>query len=338
MQVVRKTIYLLTEGTYIHCENDTITFEMKNGTKQKLAYHVIDSIIIFYNTTLSSYVMYECSKHQIVISYISAYGRYLGSFIGEISGNVLLRKKQFDMIDDIKSVDLVRNILGAKIHNSIWTLQYFGHHNENREYIKEISDELRDYINDLKDMKNIDDMRLLEAKAASRYFSVFDLLLKSGCDMIFDKRTKRPPLNKINALLSYLYSMMTNVCCSALMSRGLDSECGYLHTLRSGRNSLACDLVEEFRSCVVDRFVITVVNRKEIVSEDFEENVHGIRLTDDGRRKLLQKWDNYLMTTEVSHKLYDKKLSLKLLSYEQAQLLAQYIRGDISEYPPFLML
>lgn len=338
MTSVGKTVYLLTEGTYIHCENDTITFEMKDGRKQKLAYHVISEIIVFYNTTLSSYVMYQCSKHNIVVSYISVYGNYYGSFVGGFSGNVLLRKLQFDTIDTDKATDYVRNLIGSKLYNSVWLLSYFGHHNDNKDAIYQSVDRLREDIKILKTMNSVADIRLLEANAASEYFSVFDLLLKTDDDLMkFERRTRRPPLNNINALLSFFYTFATNISCSALICRGLDPECGYLHTLRSGRNSLACDLVEEFRSCIVDRFVITIVNRKEVLSSDFVHDNDGIKLSDEARRRLLQKWENYLDTTFVQHRLYDKKLSLKILFYEQAQLLAQYIRGDIDSYPPFLM-
>ena len=303
-----------------------------------MAYHVVGQIIIFYNTTLSSYVMYQCSKHHILISYISSYGTYYGSFIGSETGNVLLRKKQFDMIGSDAAVNYVRNLIGAKLYNSVWLLSYFGHHNDNKDAIRTVIARLRSNIDKLRDVTGIDDMRILEANSASEYFSVFDLLLKTDdINMSFNKRTKRPPLNNTNALLSFLYTIATNFCCSALLCRGLDPECGYLHTLRSGRNSLACDLIEEFRACIIDRFVISIINRKEIVSTDFEHGNDGIRLIDTARKKLLQKWEIYLDSTFVQHRLYDKKLSLRVLFYEQAQLLAQYIRGDISKYPPFLM-
>lgn len=282
--------------------------------------------------------MYQCSKHHILISYISSYGTYYGSFIGSETGNVLLRKKQFDMIGSDAAVDYVRNLIGAKLYNSVWLLSYFGHHNDNKDAIRTVIARLRFNIDKLRDMTDIDDMRILEANSASEYFSVFDLLLKTDdINMSFNKRTKRPPLNNTNALLSFLYTIATNFCCSALLCRGLDPECGYLHTLRSGRNSLACDLIEEFRACIIDRFVISIINRKEIVSTDFEHGNDGIRLIDTARKKLLQKWEIYLDSTFVQHRLYDKKLSLRVLFYEQAQLLAQYIRGDISKYPPFLM-
>ena len=338
MITVGKTIYLLSEGIYVHCDDDTVTFEMKNGTKQSLAYHVISEIIIFYNTTLSSYIMYKCSEHKIIIHYISRNGYYMGCFSGRVTGNVLLTKKQFDMINSDKSVDYVRNLICCKIRNSIWVLNYFGHHSVDKDNIKIIVDRMRDYIVSLKKLDNIDDIRILEANAASAYFSAFDYLLKTDdSDMIFGSRSKRPALNNVNALLSFFYTFATSICTSALLCAGLNSECGYLHTLRSGRHSLACDLVEEFRACIVDRFVITIINRKEVVSSDFCHDPSGIRLTEDGRKKLLQKWEKYLDTTSVVHLLYNKNISLRVLFYEQAQFLAQYIRGDIDEYPAFLM-
>ena len=335
---IGKTVYLFTEGTYIFCEDDTITFKLNDGRQQRLAFHVVSQIIIFYRTTLSSYIMYQCSKHNIIIIYISPHGKYYGQFNGELSGNVLLRKKQFDMIDTQKATEYVRTELAGKFCNSIWLLKYCLHHNTNKETIQQVVHDLQTGLQNLQNMSTIDDMRILEANMASRYFSIFDLLLKNpNEDLKFMKRTQHPPQNNCNAVLSLFYTMMTAICESALKTRGLDSECGYLHVLRSGRHSLACDLVEEFRSCVVDRFIITLINRKEIISSDFISDTQGIRLSDDARKKIFQKWENYLDNTVVHYKLYDKKLSLRIVVYEQAQLLAQYIRGDISAYPPFIM-
>ena len=335
---IGKTVYLLHEGTYIYCDDSAITFKLADGRKQSLAYHVVSEIIIFYNTTLSVYLMKMCTEHHIIIHYVSPYGRYIGCFLGDYSGNVVLRKKQFEMLNELdKSLDYVRNLLCAKFKNSIWTLQYF-HHIKDNTAVKPVIKELRNDVLLLRDMTSVNDMRLLEANAANSYFSVFDDLLKiSDADMQFAKRSRRPPLNNVNALLSLFYTLATSIADSALICRGLDSECGYLHVLRSGRRSLACDLVEEFRSCVVDRFVIAIINRKEVVSSDFRHDNDGIRLSDDAKKRLFSKWEQYLDDTEVTHMLYDKKLSLRCLFYEQALLLAQYIRGDISVYPPFFM-
>ena len=338
MITVGKTNYLLSEGTYIHCDDDTIMFELKNGIKQSLAYHVISEIIIFYNTTLSSYVMYKCSINKIIIHYISHYGSYIGCFQGTLTGNVLLAKRQFDMINTDRETVYVKNLLCAKIRNSIWLLNYFGHHSSNKDKIKIVVNRMKEQIFTLRNMTDINDMRIVEANTASMYFSVFDYLLKTDdSDMLFVNRSRRPPLNNTNALLSFFYTFATTICTSALLCAGLNSECGYLHTLRSGRHSLACDLVEEFRSCIVDRFVITIINRKEVVSSDFCHSNDGIRLTDDARKKLLQKWEHYLDTTNIVHPLYGKTISVRILFYEQARFLAQYIRGDIDEYPAFFM-
>lgn len=339
MKYLGKTVYLTTEGTYIHCEDSTITFEMTNGVKQSIAYNAINNIVIFYNTTLSTYLMYYCSKYNIVISYISSLGQYRGCFIGNNNGNVLLRKKQFEMLNTEKSLKYVQNLIGAKIYNSIWLLKYFAHHNEYKDDILKVVDTLQIGKSKVKTLLNIDEIRILEANMAMQYYSCFDKLLKvKDTHLLFEKRSKRPPLNACNALLSLLYTLTTTLCESALLVYGLDSECGFMHALRAGRHSLACDLVEEFRSCVVDRFVITILNRKEIEFTDFEDTTEGFKLTKDGKKKLFTKWEHYLNNTEINHKLYDKKLTLKLIIYEQAQLLAQYVREDISEYPPFLYI
>ncbi len=334
MYQVERTLFILTENVYIHCDNERIAVE-SNGKKYYLGFGTIESIIIFTDTTtLSVYTMHNCSEHKITIHYISKSGKYMGSFYGCESGNVLLRKLQFEMIDTEKASKYVKNLLAAKMKNSVWNLKYFGHHSEKKDEINKTCDQIIQIIKKLKNEADINNMRLMEATCARLYFSMFDYLIKID-DMKFQERSRRPARNCFNALLSFFYTLMTSVCDSALLVRGLDAECGYLHTLRSGRHSLACDLVEEFRAYVVDKFVITIVNRKQVKASDFINENGKIILTDDARKKLIGIWDAYLNTTMVHHDLYNKDMSLKILVYEQAQLLAQYIRGDISEYPPF---
>lgn len=339
MKIIGKTLYLTTERTYLHCDNYAIMVELASGVKQQIAYQIIADIIVMCDMVLSPYIIYQCSLHGISISYISPYGKFLGCFNGPKTGNVLLRYEQFKMIGSARGNEYVKNTLAAKIKNEMWLLRYTGHHSNFKSDIIPIIQFLKGQKVRLKTLENIDDMRILEANCASRYFSVFDKLIRTeDASMQFEKRTHHPSLNNTNALLSLLYTITTSYCTSALLTRGLDPECGYLHTLRSGRNSLACDLVEEFRSPIVDRFVITVINRKEIISSDFELLNDGICLTKDGKKKLFEKWDRYINTTEVVHQLYGKKMVLKFLIYEQAQLLAQYIRGDIEQYPAFIMV
>ena len=331
------TLYLFNK-CYIHCKDDVIEI-VSDDKKCRFPYENVSEILLFYkDITLSSYLVQKCSENNIIIHCLSPYGFYQGAFWGQLSGNVVLRKKQFDMIHTEKEISYAKNEIAGKLYNSAWMLSYLGHHNSEREIIKDASCYLRECKSKLKNLNSLDDIRILEANAACKYFSMFDYLIKTDdAQMQFDKRTRKPPLNNVNALLSFFYTLLTSICCSALLCKGLDVECGYLHTLRSGRYSLACDLVEEFRSCIVDRFVITLINRKEVTSLDFEHNVDGIKLKDESRKRLLEKWEIFLQNTKVKHKLYDKEYSIKVVIYEQAKLLAQYIRGDIEEYPPFVM-
>lgn len=337
MYHVGKTLFIVSEKVYISCDNATILVKNEHGQKYRFAYEILQQIVLFYeDTVLSVYVMNRCAEHAITIHYVSKYGRYLGSFLGYKNGNVMLRKAQFDMSNTEKSVAFVQNLLAAKIRNSIWLLRYFGHHSVYRDQLHSTVDKLKQCRDSLRQAKTMGELRLLEMNAAHMYFQEFDNLITVGdISMKFEKRSRRPPLNNVNALLSFFYTMLLVLCESAIVVRGMDVECGYLHTLRSGRASLACDLMEEFRACIVDRFVITLVNRKEVKSTDFYNDNGQIRICDDVRKKLLVKWDDFLNKTVVHHKLYDKDVSYKILVYEQAQYLAQYIRGDISEYPPF---
>lgn len=335
MYHVERTLYILNDKAHIYCDNDRIAIDI-DGNKYYFGYDNIESIVIFTNkTTLSVYTMRNCAEHKITIHYVSEAGKFMGSFVGYENGNVLLRKMQFDMIGTEKATGYVQNVLAAKLKNSVWLLKTAGHHSAEKDKIKQSCNEILRIRDEMKNELCLDNLRLMEANAARLYFSVFDDLIKADDDMKFEKRTYRPALNNFNALLSFFYTMMTSLCESALCVRGLDSECGYLHTLRSGRHSLACDLVEEFRAVIVDRFVLTMVNRKQVTARDFTNDNGKILLSDEARKKLLSLWEGYLNSKTVHHNLLDKDMSLKVLVYEQAQLLAQFIREDISEYPPF---
>lgn len=333
---VGNTFYIYSDNLYLHCRNGSIEVYNKD-TKEKIRhpFEGISDIIIFTDTVMSCDFVYACDAAHISVTCISPTGKTFGKFVGANTGNVVLRKSQFNMLDSEKELMFVQNLIGAKIHNQSWLLKYFANHNQYADCIKDKANSLDGIISKIQYANTVDAVRNLEASAAMVYFSAFDYLIKVE-NMKFEIRTRRPPLNRCNALLSYFYSIMTSLCTSALMSRGLDSECGYLHRLRSGRDSLACDLVEEFRACIVDRFVITIINRKEIQYDDFEDNESGIRMKTEPRRNILNKW-NVFLKNEVRHKLYDEKLALRTLPYEQALFLAQYIRGDIDKYPPFLM-
>ena len=207
---------------------------------------------------------------------------------------------------------------------------------ENADALYLVADRLKNHISKLPELEKIEDLRIAEANAASEYFSVFDNMLKHDDEsMSFRKRTRRPPENNCNAIMSLLYTLFTGDCVAALAGNGLDVYKGYLHTVRAGRKSLACDLVEEFRACIVDKFIITMINRRQLTGNDFQKDAAGIKLKHASLQRVLQEWEKY-KAKEIVHPLYRKKYEQKVLPYLQAQLMAQYIRGDIPEYPPFI--
>lgn len=338
MNKIGQTLYILSDDVYLHCRHGAIEMQNKvTGDKQSIALENVSNIIIFSHAVISCDFVYACDGAHIAVTYNSPTGKAFGRFVGTNTGNVILRKLQFDMIDSEKELQFVKNIIGAKIHNQVWLLKYLSDHNYYADDIKKKAKSLSAIIMKIKDTPSIDAIRNLEASAATIYFSAFDYLIKVD-NMKFEIRSRRPPKNRCNALLSFFYSILTNACTSALITHGLDSECGYLHRLRSGRDSLSCDLIEEFRAPIVDRFVIRLINRKEIQYDDFEDNESGIFLKPEPKKNILIKWNTFLNDNEVHHKLYNKKIIMNALPYEQALLLAQYIRGDTDEYPPFLMI
>lgn len=338
---IGKTLYLWgDEDCYIHADRGAIRLKAGNVYKD-IPYGSISDIIVSGHTTLSVPLMDNCARHNVTVQYLDKTGRYMGSFMGNCTGNVELRRKQFDMLDDTdKSCRFVRAVLTAKLLNSARTLRDFVHHdasNDTKSCINNAVARIKAHTAKLCDADSTDDMRIIEANAARDYFSAFAKLNKSEDVMMqFDRRMYRPPLNNVNALLSYFYSIMTSLCNSSLMCAGLDPECGYLHVLRPGRHSLACDLVEEFRSPVVDRFVLRLINRKEVSGDSFVKDNDGIRITADARRKILGKWQNYLSETTVDYSVNKiRHLPLRQVVFEQGMQLARFIRGDIEDYPAY---
>ena len=336
MRRVNKTIYVTSDGYYIHCENDSLVFRKEENELVRIPVVSIEQLVIFGNTTISSFLVGFCAKHNILLTYVSSHGMYYGTFHGAISGNVLLRQKQYSIKGQPKEVDIARNIVLGKAINSRHTLiRAIKNASEDRAMnLKQAAEKIKGNIAKLEKTNNIDGLRGLEGIIAEIYFSQFDNMLKtSDSDMRFDKRSKRPPENYCNSALSLLYTLLTSNCESALNSVGLDSEFGYLHSLRPGRHSLACDLIEELMTCIVDRFVITMINRKQITGKDFEKDESGIKFKDNKISEFLNKWEEY-KSEEIVHPLYKTKVQIKTIPYIQAQLLAQCVRGDIVEYPP----
>lgn len=336
MRQINKTIYVLNDDYYIHCENEALVFRKKNEEICRIPSLGIEQIIIFGNTTVSSYLIGYCCKHNILLSYVTKYGNYQGSFYGEMNGNVLLRKKQYSLFNTDQERQIAKNIVLGKAINSRHTLLRAAKNakEEEKSAINIACDKIRELIEKVIMADSISSIRGLEGVIADIYFAQFDKMIKTNdSTMLFVKRSRKPPLNNCNAALSLLYTLATLNCVSAIECAGLDSEFGFLHALRSGRHSLACDLVEEFRSCMVDRYVIKMINLRKITSNDFENDGSGIRFKEKKLNEFLNEWEDY-KSQELEHPLYKKKIQIKAIPYIQAQLLAENIRGDISEYPP----
>jgi CRISPR-associated protein Cas1 len=338
MKVVNKVLYILDDKTFLNIDCDTIVIRQEEKEKVRIPIKLIEQIIIFGNTTITSPMLKECNENNISISYVSIYGNFYGRFYEKTNGNIILRKKQYEMYETEKALNLVRNIILGKIINSRNVLLRISRDMtdlDKKDKIIKSCNKIESQISILKISSSIENIRGIEAVVAQIYFQTIDICLKNiEDDMFFEKRTKRPPENNFNALLSLLYTMLSLNVSSALESFGLDSALGYMHLIHPGRASLALDLMEEFRAPIVDKFVITLVNRKQITSNDFEKKEQGICLKEKSLKKVLKLWEEH-KEEEILHPLYNEKIKIKNIPYIQAQLIAQYIREDIKEYPPF---
>ncbi|MCC6095627.1 MAG: CRISPR-associated endonuclease Cas1 [Eubacterium sp.] len=332
MIVVGKILYIMTDGLYLNVDHDSVEIGKDKRIITRIPLVSLSQIIVIANVTISAYLLSSCNRSKISISYISPFGRYLGTFNGTEVGNVSLRMKQYDAFKSEEKIKIAKNIvLGKTVNQMAFLARYSARHPN----VEKVRSYLASEINVLLDSDSVEQIRGIEGDCAAKYFSTFDELLE-GCDseMKFVERSRRPPKNCFNSLLSLLYTIETTTCTAAVCAYGLDPYLGYLHEIHPGRASLSCDLVEEFRTPVIDSYVIKSVNLKKITAKDFEESEGTFSLTSEGKKKVLTDWEKY-KETKVGYKLWDKEVPIKVLPFLQAQLLGQYLRGDISEYPPF---
>lgn len=338
MKQLGNVLYILTEGSYLHCENRSICVMVGGTEKTRIPAHTIEAIVCLCNTTVSTPFIGFCGENGIALSFHSDNGKFYGRIYGSVSGNVLLRKKQYDRIGSLESAEIVRNIILGKIVNSrnVLTRAARNTAEEKALILKEQAEKLLEQENNLEYAKTTDSIRGIEGAAAAIYFRAFDSMLKTEeSEMLFEKRSRRPPENRVNALLSFVYMLLKNDTQSALESVGIDPAAGYLHTLRPGRPSMALDLMEELRAPLCDRFVITLINLKQITASDFDTDSTEFKLKDKARRKVIQEWQ--LRKKEIiTHPYLKEKIPIGLIPYCQAMLLAQHFRGDIDGYPPFI--
>jgi CRISP-associated protein Cas1 len=337
MKKLLNTLYITRQESYLHKERETIV--IKNG-KEKLAQFpalTISNILCFGQISVSPFLMGYCGEKGIGLSFYTEYGKFLARVQGKHSGNVLLRRTQYRWADDnTKSVLIARLMVAAKIANGRSILmREVRNHGENPILSKAII-KLASSLRRVQNASSVEETMGMEGDAANCYFGVFNELLRAK-NFTFGGRVRRPPTDPVNALLSYAYTLITHECASALQGVGLDPYVGYLHQDRPGRVSLALDLLEEFRSPWADRFVLTLINRQQIKSNDFVTEASGaVRLTDKARKEFLIAWQERKQI-EVVHPYLQESVPIGLLPHCQAMLLARHIRGDTEHYPPYLL-
>ena len=341
MKQLLNTLFVTSEDIYLSLEGENVLANREKEVIARYPLHTLQTIVSFSYSGASPALMGACAQRGIGLAFCTPRGRFLARVCGESSGNVLLRREQYRIADDSqRSCEIARNMIFGKLSNGASSIQ-----RTLRDHAPRVADcGLEDAARKVKELlplvlevSDLEALRGLEGVGAAAYFGVFDhLLLNRKEDFCFHGRNRRPPLDRVNAMLSFAYSLLAHDCASALESVGLDAYVGFLHRDRPGRESLALDLMEELRPCMADRFVLTLVNNRVVKPEDFQVQDSGaVLLTDEGRKKFLKAWQERKRDI-LTHPYLNEKMSWGLIPYVQALLLARYIRGDLDAYPPFL--
>ena len=338
MRKMLNTLYVTTPEAYLSKDGLNVVVSVKQQEVFRIPVLNIEGIVTFGYMGVSPGLMKLCSDNSISLSFLSPQGRFIGRLQGGIKGNVLLRKKQYQLADDENiSLHISKIIVAAKIQNYRNVLRrYIRDYGENENINIAVNgmDMYKRYALKSPD-KSV--LRGLEGDAANKYFSVFNNLILANKDFEFCGRNRRPPKDPINAMLSFVYTLLANECAAALETVGLDPYIGFMHTLRPGRRSLALDIMEEFRAYLGDRLVLTLINRKQVTQKDFlKQGDESVLMTDNCRNLIIKSWQAR-KKEEIMHPYLKEKIPIGLLPYAQAMLLARYLREDLDDYPVFLI-
>lgn len=341
MKRLLNTVYVNSPDRYLSLDGENVVISEKGDEIGRVPLHNIERIMTFGYTGASPALMGKCAENGIELVFMKSNGQFLARVEGSVKGNVLLRREQYRIADDNeRSLKIARNIIAAKLYNTRWTLERSIRDHGLRidvEKFSQKSEYLREACQKAAKCDDMDALRGIEGEAAAIYFSVFDdMILQQKEDFFFSGRNRRPPLDNVNALLSFAYSLATGMCASALEAVGLDPYVGFMHTDRPGRKSLALDIVEEFRANMCDRFVLMVINKKLLTADDFVKSEDGaVILTDSGRKNFLGAWQKRKLE-QIKHPFLNEKVEWGMLPYVQALLMSRYIRADLDCYPPFM--
>lgn len=340
MRKLLNTLYVTIPEAYLARDGENVLIKTENEIKFRIPVHNLEGIVCFGFAGASPGLMQLCCERGVALSFLTEYGKFMGRVTGKVSGNILLRRNQYRWSEnDTISLRLAQRFILAKIVNSRAVM-----HRAVRDHPQTVdTDLLTDVMSSLANLakqldkaKDLNILRGVEGQAAYLYFTAFNQLIlsqKEGFRMT--ERNRRPPLDRINALLSFLYTLLTHEAAAALESIGLDPQAGFLHRDRPGRLSLALDLMEEFRPHFADRLAVTLVNRNQVNSDGFVIKENGAVVMDEKTRKeVLLAWQKRKQE-EIIHPFLEEKVPLGLVPYIQAMLLARHIRGDLEDYPPF---
>ena len=341
MKKLLNTLYVTSENSYLALDGENVVIYEHQDELGRLPLHNLEGIVSFGYRGTSPALMGACADRNISLCYVTPQGRFLARVTGKVRGNVLLRKQQYESSqDNAISLEIAKNCIVGKVYNARWVLERAVRDHPLQvdvEKMKNASQQLKNSLIQIQSSESKEQLRGYEGEAASVYFGVFDeLILQQKKEFFFHGRSKRPPMDNVNAMLSFTYTLLTNNIVSALECVGLDSCVGYLHTERPGRASLALDLIEELRPVLADRFVLSLINKKIVTGKNFTKKENGAVLMDDEiRKKFLTEWQKKKKET-ITHPYLNEKIEWGMIPYVQSMLLARYLRGDLDSYPVFL--
>ena len=335
------TLFVTTQGAYLNREGETIVISVQREKKLQLPVHTLDGIVCFGNVMCSPYLLGLCAERDVAVSFLTEYGRFMARVQGPVSGNVLLRREQYRRADDaVASAAIAGSVIIGKLANTRTVLKRaIRDHGEkiDTDCVAAAADHISALLKSMAADAPLDSLRGMEGDAARVYFGVFNHLIVSPSNgFSFNGRNRRPPMDPVNCMLSFVYTLLLHDVRSALESVGLDSAVGYLHRDRPGRPGLALDMMEEFRPIIADRLVLSLINRGQAALKDFTVHETGaVTMSDELRKTVLVTWQKRKQD-EILHPFIGEKMPVGLLFSTQALLLARYLRGDLDAYPAFV--
>lgn len=341
MRKILNTLYVTAPDSYLSLDGENVVVLIEDKERIRIPLHNLEGIVTFGYTGASPAFMGQCAKRNIAMTFLTQNGRFQARVVGESKGNVVLRREQYRIADsEDRKLEIARNCIIGKIYNARSVINRAIRDHAERidiEKFQMVSEQLKNGLSLIQKAASLDELRGHEGEAASRYFSVMSgLILQQKDTFYFHTRNKRPPLDNVNAMLSFVYTLLAHDVAAALETVGLDAYVGFLHTDRPGRISLALDMMEELRSIFADRFVISLINKKVINGNGFEKQENGaVTMKDDTRKEILRCWQERKQE-KIKHPFLDESIEWGLVPYVQAMLLARFIRGDLDGYPPFL--